>query len=346
MVKNQNQNQSGSLFSTLHETLLNLSQAKLIPGIIIPLIIACALATIVNFQSRAIALSHADNQGTFTTYVKPIGVPQRKEWQTRAFANYTASWFLADCVNDEGQFKRDSFRNGVGRWSAFWFLMTQILFILAYREKSLFFMFGISAAITFGYTPGVVDVPRIYPWDLPPIFFFSAVILLIEKRKERFLLLLLPIATGFKETAMVAGLSFLFLKHLTWKKRIVWTAMTLAACLGVKTLIDLLTNNSAVLATMTLKSRQGALLPQNLRYFLNPRLNHPIFVNAGTLLGLLLLSRKGQHIVMLKCLCGAFIISLFLFGEIYEYRIWFEMTPLALMGLYKTCYSQRDSNSS
>ena len=59
----------------------------------------------------------------------------------------------------------------------------------------------------------------------------------------------------------------------------------------------------------------------------------PLFINAGTLLAFLLLPHATRTLVAFKAIALAFIAGNFLFGIITEYRIWFELIPLALYGL-------------
>ncbi len=60
----------------------------------------------------------------------------------------------------------------VGLYSALWLLLTNAVLLWGFGKRALFLMWGVFAAVVFGYCPGVVS--RVYPWDLPALFFFAA----------------------------------------------------------------------------------------------------------------------------------------------------------------------------
>lgn len=102
----------------------------------------------------------------------------------------------------------------------------------------------------------------------------------------------------------------------------------------VKILIDLLTTNPSPLLSMSSMNTLGRLLiVDNIRDFFSIGFQHPILVNAGLVLSLLLLPLINLRIRMLTLICVVFVLGNFLFAVIDEYRIWFELIPLSLYGI-------------
>lgn len=301
----------------------------------IPLFISLALCISLGYQGKQIALKYRHNKYTFLSYEQGVsGYSLPKEWRTRLFSNYLASLFVPSYLQDgEVVVDDEPFRVAVGRWAAFWLLLTNLTFIIGFGKKSLWFLFGTYAAVSFGYMPGITA--RIYPWDMPILWFFSLFVLIIYIRQYYWLLLLIPIATGFKETALVVSLSFLFWEKASLRKRLALFSSVLLASFIVKASIDAITNNPAVLYTMTTQTPdEDLLIIFNLQDLLKLRLNHPIFINAGLLLSFLLIPIRNREMLLLKAITVCFVIGIFVWGIVYEYRIWFELIPVSLYGLY------------
>jgi hypothetical protein len=97
----------------------------------------------------------------------------------------------------------------------------------------------------------------------------------------------------------------------------------------VKTGIDFWTENRVLGLTMVHKDADTgeSLFASNLH-----ELKHvfPLAINAGTLLGFLLLPGGRRRVQGLKLIAVAFIFGNLLFGVLTEFRIWFEMIPVAL----------------
>jgi len=215
-------------------------------------------------------------------------------------------------------------------WVAAWFAAIGGLWIAARGERALFPILGTYACVVFGYSAGL-DL-RIYPWDLPALAVFVLFVALVHLRRPPWQIALAICAgMAFKETAVVLALFPLAL-DLSWRRRALWAFATLAGCLAVKVGLDLATGNTAVGLTMATGSfyDEGSLWWWNLRQL---ALGLPLAVNGGTLLGFLLLPHASRTIVAFKAIALAFAAGNFLFGVITEYRIWFEMIPLALHGL-------------
>ncbi len=301
---------------------------------IVPLFISVTLCIALGYQGKAVAPARGINQRTFLSYEKGLsGYSLRKEWRTRLFSNMAASLFVPS-YEEDGQVLVDDkkFAIAVGRWVAFWLFLANLAFILAMRNKSLWFLFGTFAAVSFDYTREISN--RIYPWDMPALMCFSVFVALLYRRRFRWLLLLIPLATGFKETAILMSVAFLFWEEATWAKRLTWFCAALAAAVAVKVGIDVITNNPQLFYTMTTQTpKKVPLVLLNLRDLLNLRLNHPIFVNAGLLVSFLLIPIMSKRALLLKTITVCFTIGILIWGIAYEYRIWFEVIPVSLLGL-------------
>jgi hypothetical protein len=224
----------------------------------------------------------------------------------------------------------------VGLFTAGWLLLTNVSLIFSFGRHSLIIMWGIFAAIAFGYSPGLVV--RVYPWDLPALFFFTLWIILFHHGKYYLLPIVIIIGMLFKETTIVLLVGFLFLP-LPLRKRLNLVLITGIFYIIVKVIVELAVQNPIPFLSLSVTpDNKGGLqdlwIIENLALLLQSRVYaHPIWVNAGTLLALLLLPSKGRSILMLKSIAALFVISIFIFGKIFEYRIWFEAAPIAVYGL-------------
>lgn len=281
---------------------------------------------------------NVDNQKTFesSTAGYEAYISLRREWRPRILSNYSAGWFvkLGQYIVDRrpGTFSRTSLEVGIGLWTAFWFSLSSMTFIATRREGSLLYLFGMYAAVSLGYMPGITS--RVYPWDMPALFFFSAFVVLVGCHKVYWIVPLVLLATGFKETVIILCVAFCFFEHVPLKRGIALCAGTALLCLAIKTSIDLITDNPRLFLTMTTVSPANEIrVLHNIQMLTRVHIEHPFIINAGTLLGFLLLPIRSRKMWMLKVVCVLFTIGNFAFGMIEEYRIWFEMIPIALYGL-------------
>jgi hypothetical protein len=135
----------------------------------------------------------------------------------------------------------------------------------------------------------------------------------------------------FKETALVLCLFPLALE-LSSRERAAWGGVTLLGALLVKLGCDLVAGNTAIGLTMSTDSfyDEGSLWWWNVRQLAT---GLPFFVNAGTLVAFLLAPAAGPTLRTFKLIAVVFGAGSFLFGVITEFRIWFELIPLALFAL-------------
>lgn len=306
---------------------------------IVVFIISSALCVAAYNQGKLIALGYPDTARTFNALSKGFDHYTEsfaQEWRTRLFSVLAASAFGAydGMVGSDPLAQETMFTIRVGTWVGMWLLLTNLVIIGAKRERSPLFLLATYAAVSFGYmVPGDLS-HRVYPWDMPALFTFWCFVALVENGKFRWLLLLLPVATGFKETAMVLCVAYLFWDDAPWRRRLLYFVLAGAACLAVKTAIDLGTRSPRPILTMTVgDGTPGDRFLLNLRYLRRLTIGHPIIINAGTLLAFLLLPGRSQRMWMLRTICLLFSAGIFACGIIAEYRIWFEMIPIALYGL-------------
>jgi len=300
------------------------------------LFICAGLGAAIFFQARTLAPHCVDNRMAFLSFAS--GPEQyrslRPEWRTRLFSNVLAAAAarLADrmpSVPNRAGPPSDSLANTVALWTAGWLVLTNLLFLARWRERSLLFMLGTYAAVSFGYMPGIVA--RIYPWDMPALFAFCVFIALMDCKRPWTIVILVPLATAFKETAVLLAFFFLFM-DMPWKKRIVLFVAATAGAVLVKGAIDLWTGSPLPLLTATHGDETKAVsrFVENMRALAHV---HPVLVNAGMLAAFLLVPAKDRRVTGLKTIAGLFVAGNFVFARIQEYRIWFEMIPLALYSL-------------
>lgn len=305
-------------------------------SIVIPLIISFSICVIMVRQVRQVAWNSEDNKVTFFSFVDGIEEYKqlRKEWRPRILSNYLAGYLVKLVYTQYQPVDKDAAMYYIpSLWTSIWLFLTFLIYVIRFREKSLLYIFGTYAGVSFGYMPGL-GINKIYPWDLPILFFFSCFIILIDLRKYRWLFLLIPIATLFKETALVLSVAFLFMDHVPGRKRAINFMAVLGISVILKIIVDLLTTNPSPLLSMSSTNTFGSLLIiDNISDFFRLSFQHPILVNAGLVLSLLLLPLINLRIRMLKMICIIFVLGNFLFAVIDEYRIWFELIPLSLYGI-------------
>jgi len=303
---------------------------------IIPLIISLAILVIVSRQAEIIASSHTDNIETFFSFSEGLDNYKeiRQEWRPRFLSNFLAGSLIKLIFTTEHNIDyADAIKNVASYWTVAWLFIIFLLFILFFKEKSLFYILGIFAGISYAYTPSMGD-SRIYPWDLPALFIFCCFILIIKTKKEAWLAAFIPLMILFKETSVILLIAFLFWEGASLRKKIFFMGITILSTFLLKFGIDIITANPSPLFTMSYRlGSQPPYLLHNLRFLFSFRTDTALFIDAGLLLSLLLLPVKKHPIGMLKLIAVAFILGNFVFGVISEFRIWFEMIPISLYAL-------------
>lgn len=307
---------------------------------IIPLIALAGAAIPLYFKAAAWAWQSGDTQATF--YALVDGMQQYYDfntaWRPRLFSTGLAA-LLAQASENHFFGKivlGTSYPLGlaVAIWTAGWFVLTGLPVILMIKRRSLFYIFGIFAAVSFGYMDvSIYQIDlRIYPWDMPSLFIYVMFVLLFVNKNYKRLLLMIPIGVGFKETSIILCIGFLF-ADLPWRQRILMLAWSGALSFGLKIALDLYVRGPLFLTMETASNNEyhSYHLIDNLFQF---RKIIPLFVNAGLLMAFYIAPASGnKNITALKIISIPFFLGQMLFGGITEYRIWFEMIPFALYAL-------------
>jgi hypothetical protein len=288
--------------------------------------ILLGLSAAIAYQTLSLAEMADSFQSPFRSFLRGIETYRdfKVAWRPRLLAN-----FLAAKV---AQFGGLNLKKTIPIWSAGWFFLTGLLYIIVAKQKALFYLFGLLAAILFGYTP---KLKRVFPWDLPIVFVFALFSILFARKKYLWILLLLPIGMSIKETTILLCLGFLF-AELPLQRRVAFFGISLVSCIIVKTAIDFYVQVPLPFFTMEYSFSTGSLeflyLLHNLEKIISLRFV-PLMVNSGTFLAFLLMPALDKTARVFKIIGVTFLGFALLFGLINEYRIFFEMIPLALYSL-------------
>jgi hypothetical protein len=338
---------------------------------VVPVVICCGLAVAIYFQSFTVGPMKPQNLLTFARVPAEQRPNQRlpQEWKPRLFSTLLAAESFDLGVRRARAAQPSLFERGrlgtapraaggrdgsilpagtalalsyaAGTWVSGWFLLTGLLLVAHRGEQSLLYLFGTYSAVSFGYMPGIDE--RIYAWDMPALFFYTLFVVLHDRNRPWWLLVVLPAAMGFKETAIVLCLSFAFWEGLPCRRRALLLGLSVAACVAVKVAIDLVTANPEIFFTMTTEQWAQPRFLSNLDSVFTLGIPHPLWINAGTLTALLCLPHRPRPAIpMLKLIALVFAGASFVFAYIVEYRIWFELIPIALYGLDLVTLRRRD----
>ncbi len=304
-------------------------------GVVIPLF----------YQVVVLASQQPDNFNTFYSFSSGLNgyYGLKTAWKTRLLSNALAwqvdrlsAWIMSH-INVQYINRPQPF--AVALWTVGWFVLICLVYIVLLRRRSVFYIFGTYAALTFGYIPKL-PATRIYPWDMPALFIYVLFLFLFLGNRFRWLLLLLPLGMGFKETTGVLCLAFLLSNELTAGQKWKMFGAALALCVAVKVGIDIFTRSASPFFTME-TGLGGAASSIYLINNVGSLASWPVFlVNAGSLLAFLILPTSDKKLVALKILAGVFALGNFLFGTILEFRIWFELIPFALYAIGSLSYRE------
>lgn len=261
----------------------------------------------------------------------------------RAWAPRVGSIALADCFADRATRRFDieagrrdpkaPWRWAIALWTAGWFALAAVIYMIAYREKSVLFFNAAFAGIAFGY---LLD-SRVYAWDMPAFTISAAATVLLRHHP------LTPPAAGivatlsvggifFKETSLLFALFPLFLyPGAPWRRRLAWTGGLVSVGLALKCALNLaVTGRPFTFAVRAFQSEESLWA-----YNLELLAREPIWLaDAGLALALLLMPAPGPSGKLFKTVAVLFSIANLMFGVATEYRIWFELIPPALAMFY------------
>jgi len=302
---------------------------------VVPLIVTFGIAIVIFIKATLISYPKSDTEYTF--YSLSSGIDKyygfETAWKTRLFSNSLAAFtahaseWLA--VKFNIPVVRNTFELTVGLWITGWFLLTCLILVWTFKRRSLFYVFGLYAGISFGYLERLRMAVRAYPWDMPALFFYTLFVLLFIQKKYWWVFAIIPLSVGFKETSLILALSFFFVDVPT-KQRVGMVLGSAAFAVGVKIAIDWYTHGPLFFTMQTgldMTTKDGLLFWTNIHMF-NRLLLY--FINAGTLLAFFILPITNKNTLYFKLLAIPFVLGIFLFGVLDEYRIWFEMIPFSL----------------
>ena len=296
--------------------------------------LAAALSVVLFHMTVHLAPIRSDNRKTFISSNASLTeyLQLRSEWRPRVLSNAGAHVcsVIAGKVMESPE---THLQTTVGIYSAGWFLLISLSLILGFGRRALVFMWGIFAAVVFGYAPGLVS--RVYPWDMPALFFYTLFVICYHRGFHRLLPAVIVVGALFKETTAALCLALLFLP-IPWRSRIKYAVVAVGCFVAVKVATDMAVGNPVPFFSPSIRPPgSGKLrLAGNWADLLHTPLSaHPVWINAGSLLALMVLPGKDRTLLMLKCVAASLAMSLFVFAEIREYRIWFEVAPLAVYAL-------------
>ncbi|MGD9367072.1 MAG: hypothetical protein PVH87_15340 [Desulfobacteraceae bacterium] len=260
----------------------------------------------------------------------------RQEWRSRVFSNYLASLFFPGELK-LGEFKISParFSAAVGVWVGIWLFLTNLVYICFDRKKAILHMLITYAAVITAYY-GIGGMQGHRPWDMPILCFSTLIVFLALSNNSKWLIGLIPLSMGFKETAVVLAPLILLDGRYKIFKKIILTCVTVGIALLVKYLLDQFVDNTTSVFTATVTDE---VLQGQPRFYYNLKAVASFYftlfftINVGSLLFFILLPLQ-RNILVLKGIAAVFIISLFLYGMVYEIRIWFELLPISLAGLH------------
>lgn len=311
---------------------------------VVPVLIVLGSAIILFVRTAPIGASpESDTYSTF--YSLTAGLENyydfKTAWKSRLFSNglaaittYLSDWLLA---KTSFPIVRSSGELTVALWTASWFTLICSPLIWFFKRRSVFYIFGTLAALSFGYLNRLHMAVRVYPWDLTALFFFTLFLVFFVQKKYWWIFALIPLSVGFKETSLILCAVFL-LSDLPWKQRLGMFIGSLVLAAVVKISIDYFVH-APLFFTMETRvdgESTGTFYLWTNIYNLKDVL--PFFINAGTLLAFLLLPNADRNIAVLKMVAILFISGNMFFGNMIEYRIWFEMIPFALYAMDVNIY--------
>ena len=203
-----------------------LSESVLI-DYVVPVIIVAAIAIILFVKATTMAFPKNDTRETFYSLANGFEdyYKFKTAWRPRLFSTGLAAWTVSistRLIEDNLIFSAETpLELAVGLWTAFWFIIIALSLVWFFKRRSLFYIFGIFAGISFGY----MDIARmklalrLYPWDMPALFFFTIFVLFFIQKRYLWLLVIIPLGVGFKESIMILCFAFL-VAELPWKKRL------------------------------------------------------------------------------------------------------------------------------
>jgi hypothetical protein len=319
------------------------TKKNLVADLVVPLLLILGAALPMFYQAVIVAPESSDNIRSFYSFSDGLqGYGELKTaWRGRLFSNamawqvdraalYISNRWGTPSINRTARF-------AIALWTALWFMAVGGVYLLGFKRRAALYILGTFVAISFGYMPRFATT-RVYPWDLPALLAYALFLVLFLKNKYVWLLVLLPVATGFKETAAVMCVAFLLAPDLEPRSRWRMSLGSAASCMAVKLGIDVPTGSAPPLFTMETGVGGAPGGPYLLRNLTDPLSLFVLLANAGMLASLFILPAKDAKGRALKIAAAMFAAGNLVFGIIGEPRIWFEMIPFGLYAIETSVY--------
>jgi hypothetical protein len=120
----------------------------------IPIIIALAISVIVSKEAPLALHEHPGDATIFSYFSQGLEEYKeiKQEWRPRILSNYLASR-LANLIEAQynGQDSALVMDYVSAYWTIGWLILIYLMFIIFFKEKSLLYLFGIFAGISFAY---------------------------------------------------------------------------------------------------------------------------------------------------------------------------------------------------
>lgn len=300
------------------------------------LLIAASMCVAYYFLVQKYAVGVADNSTNYWVFgscsTSNFHLAQIYDvWKGR-LAGMLFSGFLFDLMVKDNSLKIEQYTNIFALYQTVWLFLLFCVVIVGLR-RSLLVNLGIFAGLIYNFSPA--SGFYFYPWDIPSTLFFTLAVLFFERRQ--FLLMFLAMVTGcfFKETVLVCALLVFFINDWKWWRRMLMFAVIgVTYVLGKKLLIAGLHLQVAALSMADAKDIHGLLKPdiliENIKMLFTPVLNHVAFVNAGTLVAVMILGWRRRFLPYMLVML-AFLGGQFMYGAFNEFRIFMQLLPLSMI---------------
>lgn len=223
-------------------------------------------------------------------------------------------------------------------YHTFWLFLLFAAVIFAFKDSFLINL-GVFAGLMYDFSP--ISGPYFYPWDLPCMFFATMAALLFERKRHWLMVAVICTGCLFKETSLVCALLVLFAVDWKREKRIViFIAIIAAYFVGARLLLKGLVLPTMYPGGLSVLSSQGlpralALgnLVDNVKALFALKLNSVLFVNAGTLVAVLVLCWRRRYLPYMTVI-AAYVVMMFFMAPapgIDEARDFMQILPLSVI---------------
>lgn len=250
-------------------------------------------------------------------------------WRTRIGGNWIAGR-LSDAVAHNGVLAKDDYQNIFGFYNAAWLFLTFVA-IICLADNPLFVIPLVFAGMCYSLTP--LEEVTIFPWDMPSLCFWTLVVLLFQQKRYLEMLVAIVIGTVFKETVAVTAF-FFFFTTLSRRKRWAFFGAAFITCLLLRLWITDAVLGQPRIFTADVSGHSDVNVLKDL---VTPRLNHFIWINAGTFIVALFLPMKTTFDKGAKCVLIVFFVGMAtasaLAGTAFEFRQFSDVLPVSILYL-------------